>query len=131
MKHLRTEDVTVLREKLLHEGSALGQRIKRVRVGPQQRDGDAADITAFDRDADMLWVLEEQGCGRLLGIDEALRRMEQGTYGVCGTSASDIPLARLLAVPGARYCVACQEKADGEEEVRGREPVEEGLLAEY
>ena len=65
-----------------------------------------------------------------MGIDEALRRMEQGTYGVCGTCRGDIPLARPLAVPGARYCVACQEEADGRAEANAWEPVDEASLAD-
>lgn len=127
MKHLAAEHLSVLREKLVAEGSALGERIRRARLSPQSRDGDAADITRFDRDTDMLWEFEEQGCDRLLGIDEALQRMAQGTYGACDICKRDIPLARLLAVPGARYCVACQQKAEAEAVATTRPPADRDL----
>jgi len=42
-------------------------------------------------------------------IDDALQRIEQGTYGVCLECEEPISVKRLEAVPWARYCVACQE----------------------
>jgi len=38
-------------------------------------------------------------------IDDALQRVEQGTYGVCEATGKPIPKARLKAQPWARYCV--------------------------
>jgi DnaK suppressor protein len=43
---------------------------------------------------------------RLLGeIDDALSRIEDGTYGICEGTGKPIPKARLEAQPWARYCV--------------------------
>lgn len=39
-------------------------------------------------------------------IDEALDRMENGTYGICEGSGKSIPRARLEAIPWAKYCIA-------------------------
>jgi len=41
----------------------------------------------------------------LTEIDEALRRIEEGTYGICEGTNKPIPKARLEAQPWARYCV--------------------------
>lgn len=38
-------------------------------------------------------------------IDEALRRIENGTYGICEGNDKPIPRARLEAIPWAKYCV--------------------------
>ena len=38
-------------------------------------------------------------------IDSALNRIDDGTYGICQGSGKEIPLARLEAIPWARYCV--------------------------
>jgi RNA polymerase-binding protein DksA len=43
----------------------------------------------------------------LTEIDDALHRIEEGTYGVCEGNGEQIPKARLAAIPWARYCVAC------------------------
>jgi DnaK suppressor protein len=40
-------------------------------------------------------------------IDEALRRLENGTYGTCAGCRSVIPYGRLLVMPETSYCVAC------------------------
>jgi DnaK suppressor protein len=43
----------------------------------------------------------------LLEIYDALRRIEDGTYGICESHDEQIPKGRLKAIPWARYCVAC------------------------
>jgi DnaK suppressor protein len=39
---------------------------------------------------------------------QALRRMADGTYGICDRCAARIPLERLEVIPQARFCVPCQ-----------------------
>ena len=40
-------------------------------------------------------------------LDDALRRIEEGTYGLCVSCRNPIPHGRLLAMPEATYCVSC------------------------
>jgi len=40
-------------------------------------------------------------------IDEALARIENGTFGICEYNSEPIPKPRLEAIPWAKYCVAC------------------------
>jgi DnaK suppressor protein len=42
-------------------------------------------------------------------VTDALRRIEQGAYGICLECEEPISTKRLDAVPWARYCVTCQE----------------------
>ncbi len=42
-------------------------------------------------------------------IEEALRRIDEGTYGICETCTKPIPQKRLVAVPHAKLCIKCQE----------------------
>ncbi len=44
-------------------------------------------------------------------VDEALDRLQSGDYGVCLACDAPIPAKRLRALPWARYCVPCQERA--------------------
>lgn len=47
--------------------------------------------------------------GRLVyHIDEALRRIEEGTFGICEKCEKQISVARLEAVPHARMCIECK-----------------------
>jgi len=43
----------------------------------------------------------------LAEINDALSRIEDGTYGFCEVDGEPIPRQRLEAIPWARYCVAC------------------------
>ena len=43
--------------------------------------------------------------------DEALRRMDAGSYGVCAICDTDIPYARLSVMPETHYCVRCGARA--------------------
>lgn len=45
-------------------------------------------------------------------IQEALGRVDAGTFGLCESCDEPIPKARLNAVPHARFCVTCQRKAE-------------------
>jgi DnaK suppressor protein len=42
-------------------------------------------------------------------VEEALRRIEHGTYGLCQECGEPISAKRLQAVPWAKFCVRCQE----------------------
>ena len=44
----------------------------------------------------------------LLYLNEALSRIEDGTYGICAVCGKDIPKERLEAVPITQYCVPCK-----------------------
>ena len=43
-------------------------------------------------------------------IEDALRRIDQGTYGVCRDCGEPIAPARLNAIPWTRVCITCKEK---------------------
>jgi DnaK suppressor protein len=45
-------------------------------------------------------------------VQEALERVERGTYGVCQECDEEISPKRLAALPWAKYCIRCQEQAD-------------------
>jgi DnaK suppressor protein len=50
-------------------------------------------------------------------IDEALRRLEDGTYGTCEDCSREINPERLKAMPFARRCLECQRKAEVIEQI--------------
>ena len=47
---------------------------------------------------------------RLIRLENALERMESGTYGLCVKCKEELPSGRLLAVPEALLCVSCAGK---------------------
>ena len=50
-------------------------------------------------------------------IDQALKRIENGTYGFCEETGEPIGIKRLIARPVATLCIAAQEKHEKEEKV--------------
>jgi RNA polymerase-binding protein DksA len=49
---------------------------------------------------------------KLTDVDEALRRLDQGSYGICEACGRPIEAARLEAMPAARYCLEDQAKLE-------------------
>ena len=82
-------------------------------VGQHQAD---AGSDAYEKDFALSLLSQEQDA--LYEIEEALKRIELGTYGVCEMSNKPIPHARLEAIPFARFTVECQQQL--EKENRGR-----------
>lgn len=69
-----------------------------------------AGSDAYDRDFALSLLSQEQDA--LYEIDEALKRIELGTYGKCEMSGKPILRARLEAIPFARYTVECQSQLE-------------------
>ncbi|HCC68769.1 MAG TPA: transcriptional regulator, TraR/DksA family protein, partial [Nitrospiraceae bacterium] len=57
----------------------------------------------------------------LTKMDESLRKLAEGTYGVCEDCGKEISEERLKALPFAIYCRDCQEKKEKLEEVEKEE----------
>jgi len=64
------------------------------------------------RSADLAFALEERESAELVAIDEALKRIADGSYGLCIDCGVGIATPRLHANPTALRCVACQEKIE-------------------
>jgi RNA polymerase-binding transcription factor len=106
----------MLREKQLE----LGDKLRKLRSTlpverAEVRDAEEQRMDEFVRDMD--FALLEMESATLQRIDEALLRLEKGTYGVCASCGEPVAEARLRAVPFANLCRACQEE---EEEREGR-----------
>lgn len=54
-------------------------------------------------------TLTDRAHARQMELTEALRRIEDGRYGVCGNCGSSIPYGRLLVVPEATHCLECRQ----------------------
>lgn len=79
--------------------------------GSGQHQGDAGS-DAYDRDFALSVLAKEQDA--LYEIEQALRRIQAGSYGICEMSTKKIPQARLEAIPFARLTVECQAQWEKE-----------------
>lgn len=53
-------------------------------------------------------------------IEEALARIEDGSYGICAGCGEDIAVKRLEARPVAKYCIDCKTRQEQREKEQGR-----------
>jgi RNA polymerase-binding protein DksA len=70
---------------------------------PDAGDEALASLVADTENAEARRDLRE-----LQSLDAALKRLNEGTYGICEDCGDDIPLERLRVNPGATRCVRCQ-----------------------
>jgi RNA polymerase-binding transcription factor DksA len=74
-----------------------------------------ADLGTDNYDQEFTLGLIENEQETLELINEALARMESGTYGQCAECAEPISRPRLQAIPYARHCIRCARKLEGGE----------------
>ena len=71
-----------------------------------------ADMGTDNFDQDFTLGLIENEEEELRAINEALRKIEDNTYGLCESCEAVIPKARLKALPFTKMCVKCKEKEE-------------------
>jgi DnaK suppressor protein len=81
----------------------------------QVKDAEEQSVDDFVQEVD--FALMQMKSETLSKIDEAILRLEQGTYGMCADCSKEISEARLKALPFASLCRDCQEQ----EEIRNAE----------
>jgi DnaK suppressor protein len=84
---------------------------------------DEIDQASVDIEQSMRWRLRNREAYFIKKIDEALKRIEDGTFGECEECGEDIELKRLEARPTATLCVSCKEEQERREglTITGRE----------
>lgn len=75
-------------------------------------DEDFADSATDTFDRERIYALESTVQGMLRMVEDALRKVEQGTYGICETCGQPINPERLEAIPYARLCITCKEREE-------------------
>ena len=116
---LRRERYQVLKDMLESRRGEIQDKLRTLRETlPNEitnvRDAEEQSVHDFVQDVEL--ALMEMKSETLQKIDDALRRLEEGTYGTCAECESEISEARLRAVPFADLCISCQELAEEREE---------------
>ncbi|MBI3996557.1 MAG: TraR/DksA C4-type zinc finger protein [Candidatus Omnitrophica bacterium] len=116
---LSKDQAKQLRQLLITERAKLAGEIKSIAhdasTSPREASGDLsaytvhmADMAAdtYERELSMNIVSSEQEI--LYQIDDALKRLDDGSFGVCQQCTQPITMSRLKAVPYASLCISCQ-----------------------
>jgi RNA polymerase-binding transcription factor DksA len=78
-----------------------------------------ADYGTNVYERERLMTFEQEMRDRVREIEDALQRMDDGTYGDCERCGKQIPLARLRVMPFSRYDIDCQEIVDAQAQETG------------
>ena len=97
------------RGEILAAGNA-AKPIQQAGMDNNSRQGDLADQAAGNNEVHIQLKLKATDAKILQAIEEALVRLQKGTYGVCRDCGEPIAEARLNAIPWARVCIKCKEK---------------------
>src|SRR6056297_1537991 len=121
MTELSTARKARLTKTLLQEKEKLWTEVRRdyfEKVGEDLHG--QRDVPLDPGDQSLIGLLEDTGMTvadirrqQLTRMDEALRRLEEGTYGICEECGEEIEEKRLQAVPYAPCCLTCQAKREG------------------
>jgi RNA polymerase-binding protein DksA len=128
-KRLTRQELDIYKEKLINFKEEIVGKIKEISedtLMKTQKDisGDIsgyslhiADVASdnYERDFSLGLVSEEHKM--LLEVEEALKRIENKTYGFCLSCEKHIAAIRLKAVPHTKYCKKCQEKLEKENKI--------------
>lgn len=118
MDHLRAPQLAELRKLLEDERGQL-----RVRQASEDDDantvqlepGDIQDRASEEARRTIAMQRRDHHEGRINEVEAALRRMDDGSYGICEETDEEIPFARLRAEPTTRYSVEAQEQLEKEQ----------------
>jgi DnaK suppressor protein len=78
---------------------------------------DETDLAASEINQTLVFKLRDRDRQLLAKIDEALHRMDEGTFGTCEDCEEPIEPRRLEARPVSTLCVACKEKQEHREKI--------------
>lgn len=71
--------------------------------------GDFYDQASSDRDRELSLMLADREREKVILVDDALKRIEMRTYGICESCDEVIDKERLMAMPFTKLCLSCQE----------------------
>ena len=106
-----------LRERLLNQMSGLAKESAEEMSNYSLHMADSGTDN-FDRDFALSLLSSDQDA--IYEIEEALKRIERGTYGICELTGKQIPRTRLDAIPWARFTVEAQSQLEREGALRSR-----------
>jgi DnaK suppressor protein len=113
---LAAEQIGQIRAELLRSLSRLERSLKISGEGARPRDLEQDTVGRLSRiellqTQGLLKSLEDRERSQIVQIADALRRIEDGTFGTCGACGGPIPFDRLMIYPETRTCTACATRA--------------------
>lgn len=112
---MRTRELVRYRNLLEEKRTELLEGFEAARsrtVDGDKEDKDYIDYAVSSYTKEFLYSLSDLERRQLIRVEDALKSIDEGTYGTCEECGENIEDKRLKAVPWAQYCLSCQELAD-------------------
>jgi DnaK suppressor protein len=110
----KTMDVQEYKDALLRKRTEIlgtgGIKPLQASMENNTRQGDMADQASGNNEVHIQLKLKQTDAKILQAIEEALKRIDKGTFGICRDCGEPIAPARLNAIPWTRVCISCKEK---------------------
>ena len=110
LQHYKQLLLTELRRHARHVNDGQASAIELANDGAKE----SADLALRDLISELVLKLGERESQMVADIDQALLRIDEGSYGRCSKCNRPIDERRLEALPTARYDAACQEEIEAE-----------------
>lgn len=107
---LREKEILEKQYRDLEQGNLLASQSDFSGEMPFEEEYAASGTSTFERERDL--SLSENVKDLLQKVNEALERIENGTYGICEMCGLPIPEERLEALPYANLCISCKQKEE-------------------
>lgn len=120
----KKKDLVRIREKLIEQKQRIIEDVIALKGGSEKKSfkdmsGDLsgysfhmADMATDLYDREFSLSLAEGERERLFELDEAIKKIDSGSYGICETCGEKIPNERLKVMPHAKYCIKHQEELE-------------------
>jgi DnaK suppressor protein len=112
-----TLDLNAIRQKLELQRETLAKYVEDEELGLRSSVGanpDQLDLAQAYRSKERRSALLKQSRQQLEQVEAALRRLDEGTYGICVSCGAPIAPSRLKVLPQAPLCVKCQERQEAQ-----------------
>jgi DnaK suppressor protein len=107
LKEIRV-DLVAMREDILNT-------VRKQKIDEGVDNGDSVDQASQSIEKELLFELSDNERTRLDMIDASIRKLDNGTYGLCEATQKPIGRARLEAIPYARYSIEYQNALENKE----------------
>jgi DnaK suppressor protein len=112
----RKDSLSAMREVLLKRREALrlalAGDLSMLRQMNEQSGGDVIDFALDTAQGELNTQLAEVESRELAAVQNAIKKLDDGTYGKCEACNTKIPMARLQALPYAILCIDCQRQVE-------------------
>lgn len=122
LKKMR-ETLTAQKQQILEQ---LDEEFRKGRESALDEGMDTYDLASEERNREINLILSDRDREKLQAIEDALERIDAGSYGICEMCEEEIAPERLEALPFTRLCVTCQSEIEKEAKLHRRTEEDRG-----